>query len=80
MKVLITESGGPAGIGVIQTARISKRKFKIISCDNSYDNPSRILSDYFEIVPLSNNKHYIEKLTYIIEKHKNHPQYLRSSQ
>lgn len=70
MKILITESGGPAGVGVIQTAKFSNHDIEIISCDSSFDNPSRILSDYFEIVPLSNNKNYIKKIIDIVIKHK----------
>ncbi len=70
INILITESGGPAAIGLIKSIRQSNIGVSIISTDADELSAGNHLSDHYYKVPLANQTNYIDEILKIVKKHK----------
>ena len=69
INILITESGGPAAVGLIKSIRQLSYKVNIISTDMNKLAVGNYLSDYYYKVPKASDSSYIDNILKIINKH-----------
>ena len=69
INILITESGGPAAVGLIKSIKQLPYKFNIISTDMDKLAVGNYLSDYHYKVPKASDSSYIDNILNIINKH-----------
>lgn len=70
IKIITTESGGPAAIGVLKSSKLSKRNIKTISCDVNNLAAGLYYSDESETVPSFDDPQYMNKFIKLIKKYK----------
>ena len=69
INILITESGGPAAVGLIKSIKQLPYKVNIISTDMDKLAVGNYLSDYHYKVPKASDSSYIDNILNIINKH-----------
>jgi len=69
ISILITESGGPAAVGLIKSIRQLPHKVTIVSTDMDGLAVGNYLSDYHYQVPKASDSNYINNILDIVGKH-----------
>ena len=69
INILITESGGPAAIGLIKSIKQLSYKVTIIAVDMDKLAVGNYLSDYYYQVPKASNPNYMGNILNIVSKH-----------
>lgn len=70
LRVLVTECGGPAGVGIIKSFKaIVDREIEVIGIDCDQNASGRVLVDLFIISPKGSDDSYGEFITEIIATH-----------
>ena len=72
INVLVTESGGPAAIGLIKSIKKSKYKAKVYAVDANKLSAGNLLADEGLTVPLASDEEYLLKLLKIVASKKIH--------
>ena len=72
INVLVTESGGPAAIGLIKSIKKSKYKAKVYAVDTNKLSAGNLLADEGITVPLASDEEYLLKLLKIVVSKKIH--------
>ena len=70
INILITQSGGPAAIGLIKSIRQSSYDVSITSTDMDKLATGNYFSDYYYTVPPTTHSNYIKTLLNLVKKHK----------
>tara|TARA_R110001592_G_scaffold7337_2_gene41195 strand:- start:4814 stop:5686 length:873 start_codon:yes stop_codon:yes gene_type:complete len=69
INILITESGGPAAVGLIKSIKQLPYKVTIVAVDMDELAVGNYLSDYHYQVPKASDSNYIDNILNIINKH-----------
>ena len=72
INVLVTESGGPAAIGLIKSIKKSKYKAKVYAVDANKLSAGNLLADEGLTVPLASDEEYLLELLKIVVSKKIH--------
>ena len=68
LRVLVTESGGPAAIGLIKSILKSKYTCHILATDCKPLSAGNFLADRFVLCPTAKHDNFISEIESIIEK------------
>ena len=66
INILVTESGGPAAIGLIKSIKKSKYQAKVYAVDANKLSAGNLLADEGIVVPLASDEEYLLKLLKIV--------------